>query len=114
MPFSLDAKICFDEHHPLPEEFSEPSDPFEPNSWGSHFQNMKGLQVLQMELETMESRKEDLEIIVDRAKGWKIPLGDGKVLILDESKIKRTGWVGLMLGKSTLSGEILQPSDSSR
>lgn len=110
IPLFLDPKICFG-RFPLHTEFSKPSDPFEPKSWGSHFQNVRGLQVLQIELETLESRKEELDIIVDHAKGWEIPLGDGKVLIMDDSRTEQTGWVGLMLDENFDSEDDILGSD---
>lgn len=52
-----------------------------------------------MELETVEKKKLELDVIVARAPGWQFPLGDQHVLILDESKTRRTGWVGHILSK---------------
>ncbi|KAL8718578.1 MAG: hypothetical protein Q9225_004308 [Loekoesia sp. 1 TL-2023] len=105
-PLALDPKQS---GRPSPEKHSQPSDPFEPGSWGSTFQKVKGLQVLQVlqiELETVEGKKGELDAIVNRAKGWKIPLGDEKILILDESRTRRTGWIGGKFGKSITEIEL--------
>lgn len=111
-PLALDPKQY---GRPSAEVHSRPSDPFELGSWGSQFKKIKGLQVLQMELETVEAKKGELDAIINRAKGWKFPLGDEKILILDESRIRRTGWIGGKLGKSIaevkLHGRLILPDE---
>ncbi|KAL8689881.1 MAG: hypothetical protein Q9218_004546 [Villophora microphyllina] len=91
-PIALDAKR---EGRPSAQHYSRPSDPFEPGSWGAKFRDIDGLEVLQLELETLENKKAELDAIVNRAKGWRIPLGDSRVLLLNESKTRRMGWVGV-------------------
>ncbi|KAI4180343.1 MAG: hypothetical protein L6R41_007289 [Letrouitia leprolyta] len=77
---------------------SRPSDAFAPRSWGNQFRKIKGLEKLQIELETAEATKKlELDAIVDRAEGWAFPLGDDRVLRLNQSKTKRDGWVGVRL-----------------
>lgn len=84
---------------------SRPSDPFAPRSWGFQLSKVKGLEKLQLELETVEATKRvELDAIVDRAEGWAFPLGDERVLRLNKSKTKRDGWVGVRLGKPRLYG----------
>lgn len=78
---------------------AEPSQPFEEKSWGNQFRNINGLKEFQLELETVESKKDELDAIVARARGWKFPLGNGQVLVLNQAKTTRTGWVGYPLGK---------------
>ncbi|KAL8931467.1 MAG: hypothetical protein Q9216_007192 [Gyalolechia sp. 2 TL-2023] len=95
-PLVLDPKFCCGRFQ-LSGRFSKASDAFEPGSWGIQLRHVRGLQVLQLELETIDHRKQELDTIVDHAKTWAVPLGDGKVLTLDESKTRRTGWVGLKL-----------------
>ncbi|KAL9603183.1 MAG: hypothetical protein Q9219_001386 [cf. Caloplaca sp. 3 TL-2023] len=89
---------------------SQPSHPFRPGSWGSQFQKVKGLQVLQLELETLAGKKAELDAIIARAKGWKFTLGDGNVLILDESKTRRTGWIGAELVEGHEIFDLDQPT----
>lgn len=76
-----------------------PSDPFQAHSWGAQFRNIDGLKTFQLELETIEKKRPELDAIVARAPGWQFPLGDGNLLILDQSKTRRTGWVGHLFGK---------------
>lgn len=76
-----------------------PSDPFQADSWGAQFQNIIGLKTFQLELETVEKKKPELDAIVARAPGWQFPLGDGSLLVLDQSMTRRTGWVGNLFGK---------------
>ena len=51
-----------------------------------------------LELETVEKKKDELDAIVSRAPGWRFALYDGQVLVLDESRTTRTGWLGRRLG----------------
>ncbi|KAL9009823.1 MAG: hypothetical protein Q9173_005181 [Seirophora scorigena] len=93
-PLALDPKR---EDRPLAHIHSSPSDPFEPQSWGAQFRKIRGLQNLQLELETVKSKRPELDAIVARAPGWRFTLGDDKILVLDESKTQRRGWVGQSL-----------------
>ena len=61
---------------------------------------MKGLR--ELELETVEKKKDELDAIVARANGWLFPAHDNQVFVLDESKTKRMGWVGHRLGMMSL------------
>ncbi|KAL8801579.1 MAG: hypothetical protein Q9182_004365 [Xanthomendoza sp. 2 TL-2023] len=82
-------------------EHSRPADPFHSKSWGNQFQNVRGgLQKLQMELETVEKKQRELDEIVERAKGWEFQLGNGRLLLLNKSKMRRTGWTGALLDTS--------------
>ncbi|KAL8964431.1 MAG: hypothetical protein Q9183_004452 [Haloplaca sp. 2 TL-2023] len=94
-PIALDPKR---QGKPSAQSYSQPSDPFEPGSWGTFFRFIMGLEVFQLELETVESKKSELDAIVGRAKSWEFTLGDGRTLIFNESKKRRTGWVGIPLG----------------
>lgn len=85
------------------EKYSRPSDPFEPRSWGGQFRKIKGLRKLQLELETVDKKKSELDAIVDRAGGWEFTLGDEHVLRLNKSKTRRTGRIGAWLGKIPLT-----------
>ena len=77
-----------------------PTDPFEERSWGNQFQNFNGLKEFQLELETVESKKDELDAIVARAPEWDFPLRYGKVLVLSQNSTTRRGWVGYPLGKA--------------
>ncbi|KAL8751651.1 MAG: hypothetical protein Q9199_006274 [Rusavskia elegans] len=99
-PLSFDPK---QEGKASTEKHSRPSDPFAPRSWGSQFRKIKGLRTLQLELETVDKKKSELDAIVDRAGGWEFPLGDGHVLRLNKSKTRRTGRLGARLGKIPLT-----------
>ncbi|KAL8834572.1 MAG: hypothetical protein Q9170_003700 [Blastenia crenularia] len=93
-PLALDPK---QRGRPSAARCSRSSDPFDPVSWGAQFRRVSGLQVLRMELETVEAKKDELDAIAKRAREWKFPLGDGNTLVIDESKTKRTGWIGRKL-----------------
>ena len=83
---------------PRPNAISQPSFPFVSGSWGKAFQEISGLKTFELELETVEKKKGELDAIVSRAPGWQFPLHDDQVLILDESRTTRTGWLGRRLG----------------
>ena len=72
---------------------------FEKDSWGNQFRNILGLKEFELELETVEKKKDELDAIIARTPDWEFPLGDGSILILNQAKTKRTGWVGYPLGK---------------
>lgn len=71
-----------------------PKEPFEPGSWGQRFVYMKGLREFELELETVQSKRKELEVIIGRARRWKFPLGDGQVLVLDEDSTETATWTG--------------------
>lgn len=68
--------------------------PYESGSWGSRFANLKGLKVLEMELETIEAKRTELDTIIERARSWKFPLGDGNALVMDEGSTEKSVWTG--------------------
>ena len=95
-----EAPLALEPKHrgiPRPNAISQPTDPFASGSWGSAFHKISGLETFELELETVEKKKGELDAIVSRAPGWQFPLHDGQVLILDESRTTRTGWLGRKL-----------------
>ena len=74
--------------------FKKAADAFDKGSWGQAFCHVQGLKELKLELETIGPKKAELMAIVARAPTWQFPLGDGKVLILDERRTISTSWVG--------------------
>ena len=77
-----------------------PTDGFDKRSWGAQFSMLSDLQEFRLELETVESKKNELDVIVERARGWKFLTKDDVQLVLDPSKTKRTGWKGAKLSES--------------
>ena len=68
--------------------------PYESGSWGSRFANLKGLKELELELETSEAKRMELDTIIEKAKAWKFPLGDGNVLVMDAERTVTSVWTG--------------------
>ncbi len=68
--------------------------PYESGSWGSRFANLKGLKKLELELETIEVKRAELDTIIERARSWRFPLGDGKMLIMDQETTEKSVWTG--------------------
>lgn len=78
---------------------SSATDGFHVKSWGHQFSVFKGLKTFELELETVEGKRKELDEIAIRAADWHFPLGDGNVLVLNSAKTKRTGWHGVNLRK---------------
>ena len=96
-----EAPLALEPKHfgmPRPNAISQPSDPFHRRSWGAAFRKISGLKTFVLELETVEKKKDELDAIVSRSPGWRFALYDGQVLVLDESRTTRTGWLGRRLG----------------
>lgn len=79
--------------------YSKASDDFEIGSWGRYFNYLHGLETFELELETVEGKRDELDEIVLRAADWRFPLGDGNALVMNRAKTKRTGWLGAKLCK---------------
>ncbi|KAL9100571.1 MAG: hypothetical protein Q9163_004060 [Psora crenata] len=67
---------------------------FEEGSWGSRFSYFHGLKVFELELETLQSKRAELDEVVALAPAWRFPLGDGRVLVMDDGRIERCHWIG--------------------
>lgn len=67
---------------------------FEKDSWGSRFENLKGVRVLELELETVMGKRGELDANLVMAPSWRFKLGDGNLLVLDESATERGEWIG--------------------
>ncbi|CAO1604316.1 hypothetical protein XANCAGTX0491_007875 [Xanthoria calcicola] len=91
---------------------SRPPDPFAPGSWGNQFRKIKGLRKLQLELETVDNKKPELDAIVGRAGGWEFTLGDERVLRLNKSKTRRTGWIGPWQDPDDRGGPEYEPEET--
>ena len=68
--------------------------PYESGSWGSRFANFPRLKKLELELETVEAKRKELDTIVERARSWRFPLGDDSVLVMDRDNIDKSTWTG--------------------
>ena len=84
-------------------EYSAASAPFEEGAWGRSFERFVGLERFVLELETREGKKSELDAIVARAGDWGFLLGDGKSLVLDPAKTRKTGWIGFKLRRCFLA-----------
>ena len=93
-PLALDAK---QRGEPSATRHSTAADGFHVQSWGHQFLVFKGLKTFELELETVEGKRKELDEIVIRAADWRFPLGDGNVLVLNPARTKRAGWHGVKL-----------------
>ena len=82
---------------------TQAADRFDNQSWGSKTRKLRGLKLLELELESIEGKRTELDDIVRRAPGWQFPCGDTYVLVLNPKETKRTGRIGLKLRKSASS-----------
>lgn len=60
--------------------------------WGQQFQAFSCLAVMKLQLETVENRKNKLDIIFEKAAGWRFPLSGGKKLVFKSQKSKWEWW----------------------
>ena len=90
-PLALDAKF---EGRSPPRLWIPDDAPFMPNSWGSRFKLLRGLQVFELELETLQHKKEELDAVIERAYGWRFPLPENKVLVCDCDATDYMSWTG--------------------
>lgn len=67
---------------------------FERDSWGARFENLKGVRVLELEVETVRGKRGELDHNLEMAPTWRFRLGDGNLLVLDEGATERWEWVG--------------------
>lgn len=62
--------------------------------WGLAFQYLPKLKGLQIDFETAEDKKGELETIVDWAVKWKFPLSGGRYLSTAGQRVERMSWRG--------------------
>lgn len=75
--------------------YSTATDEFQKKSWGRQFLVFKGLKKLELELETIKERREELDEIITRAADWRFPLQHGNVFVMNPARTKKTGWHGV-------------------
>ncbi|MCJ1418157.1 hypothetical protein MMC32_004502 [Xylographa parallela] len=75
--------------------FRAANESFLDQSWGDAFYHLRDLRQFVLELETVEAKRAELDEIIARAAGWRFPLGDGNVLVLDKSRTAHSTWRGL-------------------
>ena len=63
-------------------------------SWGDAFRHLVGLREFKLELEATDYMQAELADVITRSPSWQFQLGDGNVLVLDESKTTSKTWVG--------------------
>jgi hypothetical protein len=68
--------------------------------WRRGFLSFPMLDEFQMELETLERRREALDEVVQHVRTWRIPLGHGKVLSTEGMDINSEVWMGTVLGEA--------------
>ena len=90
-PLELDAK---QEGPAEAIHYRKASDDFDQDSWGRQFLSLKRLETFELELETIEARRNELDGIIERAKSWRFPLRDGNVLALNPARNRKTAWRG--------------------
>lgn len=106
-PLVLDAKQIEQKATPSSTKCSTAADGFHVNSWGHQFSVFKGLKTFKLELETVEGKREALDEIVIWAADWRLPLGDGNVLVSNPARTERNGWHGVKLRECILSAKLI-------
>lgn len=62
------------------------------SAWGFAFKQLPSLKEVEMEFETSDDKKQELERIVKWAKTWKFPLNYGKVLSTEGLEVTSSSW----------------------
>lgn len=66
--------------------------PWRKEGWGYAFGNLKSLKELEIEYETSGDKAGELGNIVEKAKTWRFPLEDGRVLSTEGLQAKESKW----------------------
>ena len=61
--------------------------------WGGQLQHVPGLEMLEIEFEAVERKKRQLERVVERAKHWRFPLQEDRILAWTGELVEST-WEG--------------------
>ena len=80
---------------------SQATDPFHQSSWGYQIRKLPNLKVFELELESIEGKRVELDEIIRRAPGWQFPMSGNQILALNPKETRRTGRIGLKLRKLT-------------
>jgi hypothetical protein len=70
--------------------------PWDEDAWGCSFKHLRNLQELELEFETTVYEEKQLQDIVEHAKTWRFPMGEGRVLSAAGQKVHRSTWRGPM------------------
>ena len=81
----------------------EDSDFFHEGPWIHQLQALERLVVMEWELQTLEKDKVVLDLMVEKAAGWRFPLTKGKELVLKSQKTRWMWWRQPIFGEPTLS-----------
>jgi hypothetical protein len=68
--------------------------PWNEDAWGCSFKHLRALQELEFEFETTVYEEKQLQDIVEHAKTWRFPMGEGRVLSAAGQKAHRSTWRG--------------------
>ena len=75
-------------------KYTKDNDPFEKCSWGNQVQVLESLNVMELEIETLEEKMGKLDLVLAKAAGWRFPLAKGKELVFNPRRTRLEGWHG--------------------
>jgi hypothetical protein len=96
----------YQSHHPIPwdetvasyrravSKGGSPDIKLGDRAWGAQFSALPSLEKLEIEFETLTSKRDQLDLIVDFSKYWRFPMPDGKFLVRDKTLTESYGWDG--------------------
>lgn len=85
--------------------------PWKEHIWGCAFQELASLREVEMELETSEDRRQELETIIGQAQRWEFPMTGGRVLTTQGLQVRRYWWEGPIYAWSRLCPGCLGTSE---
>lgn len=68
--------------------------PWDEGQWGCAFKQLRNLLSLEFEFETTVDEEKQLQDIVEHAKAWRFPMGQGRVLSAAGQVVRRSMWRG--------------------
>lgn len=108
-PWKNGRASVLDMNGPQPESRNEC---FRGQGWGTQLETFKGLEVFELEMETVMDRKGEVGGIVERAKGWRFPLLEDAWLVWDEdSGVRESRWEE---DDVDLDGDVTPPGETLR
>ena len=108
----IGSNSSVEENGEITNKVQDLSSKFEEGSWGSRFTSFHHLKTFELELETMDHQRDELDAVVASAQSWSFPLGNGSVLVLEPNATKVDRWKGSVIYGVVRDGAYLPVHDA--